>query len=116
MKKLIFLSLILLFLLPAGLAVAGDNVTKTISTDQGANGFTNKLQVQGRFNISISGTWTGTVTLQRSFNAGGTWLDVATFTENIETTGNEPQNIYYRIGQKNGDYGSGTVNLRLSLR
>ena len=112
MKK-ICLFAILLFWLPAAIAAAGSQ-TLSISSDPAADSFTTKLNIQGRFNLSISGTWTGIVTLQRSFNAGGTWMDVDSFTENIETSGNEPETIYYRIGMKNGDYGSGTVNMRLS--
>jgi len=66
------------------------------------------------FNMSISGTWTGTVTLQRSFN-GQDWFDVEAFTLNDQKVGDDPEkNIYYRIGFKVGDYGSGTALVRIS--
>lgn len=66
------------------------------------------------FNVSISGTWAGTITLQRSFN-GQDWKDVATFITNAEQVGDDPEeNIYYRIGFKAGEYTSGTASVRLS--
>ena len=67
-------------------------------------------------NYSISGTWAGTVTMQRAFpSAPTTWYDVETFTSNEEgqlfdyERGNK-----YRMGIKTGDYTSGTAVLRLS--
>ncbi len=69
----------------------------------------------GLFNLSISGTWTGTVTVQRSFDSGSTWLDVMTKTANTEEYGTEPEGgIQYRAGIKTGDFGSGTAVIRLS--
>lgn len=38
----------------------------------------------GLFNVSVSGTWSGDVTLQRSFDTGDTWEDVEVYTENTE--------------------------------
>jgi len=66
------------------------------------------------FNLSISGTWAGTVTLQRSFD-GQTWQDVETFTANAERVGDDPEkNINYRVGFKTGEYTSGTASVRIS--
>ena len=66
--------------------------------------------------MSISGTWTSsTVTVQRSFDSGSTWLDVDTFTQNVEIVGFEPEGrVYYRIGVKAGEFGTGTIAVRLS--
>lgn len=46
---------------------------------------------KGFYNVSIYGTWVGAVTLQRSFNNGVTWLDVNSWTANIETGGFETE-------------------------
>lgn len=68
----------------------------------------------GKLNISISGTWVATVTLQRSFD-GVIWLDVTTWTANAEQSMNDPESgVTYRIGVATGNFTSGTVILRLS--
>lgn len=77
--------------------------------------WTDSVKLSGYFNLSISGTWIGKATIQRSFDKGDTWLNVDTWTANTEEFGMEPEkDVYYRIGVKEGDYTSGTVNLRLS--
>jgi hypothetical protein len=79
------------------------------------NTYSDKLHLCGQFNLSLSGTWVGTVTVQRSFDDGVTWLDVATFTANGEYVGNEVEpNVVYRMGVKTGEYTSGTIIGRLS--
>ena len=79
------------------------------------NLFTDAVEIVSYFNISISGTWDGTVTVQRSFDGGSTWYDVATWTANTEEYGLEPERgVQYRVGIKAGEYGSGTANVRLS--
>lgn len=77
------------------------------------NTFTDKLQVIGHFNLSISGTWAATVTVQRSWN-GTDWFDVDTFTSNYEGVGFDAEEVFYRAGVKTGAFTSGTVVLRLS--
>ena len=108
MKTIILTILAIMFL--AGPALA-DGETATITAQ---NTFTDAWNVQGRFNISISGTWVGTVTVQRSFDQGGTWHDVATYTGNTQTTGNEPSaKVVWRIGIKTGEYTSGSAVVAL---
>lgn len=113
--KRIFLSI--MFLLVTAAAIAGPPPAPlSISSSPGASGtFTDAWIVAGQFDISISGTWVGTVTIQRSFDGGTTWVDVATFTSNVETTGIEPGGggLPWRIGMKNGAYTSGTAVVRL---
>lgn len=71
--------------------------------------------VQGNFNFSLSGTWVATVHLQRSFDDGATWLDVASYTANIEDRGLEAEaGVRYRFGVKTGNYSSGTAVGRIS--
>lgn len=84
--------------------------------------FTGSILVTGigtsrDFNVSITGTWSATVTLQRSID-DATWEDVKTYTSNITETFNDGfDNVeyFYRIGIKTGDYTSGTVGLGLTF-
>lgn len=79
------------------------------------NTFCAATVLNGQFNVAIWGTFSATVTVQRSFDAGSTWLDVEQFTEAVQRIGFEPEtNIQYRVGVKTGDYTSGTVNVRIS--
>lgn len=64
----------------------------------------------GFANISISGDFDGTVTLQRSIDDEQTWHDVDIFIMPQEIDLIEKmRNTSYRIGVKNGDYNSGSV-------
>lgn len=79
------------------------------------NTYTPAISVFGHFNFSLSGTWAGTVTIQRSFDSGASWLDVAAYTANTQDRGLEPElNTLYRAGFKSGEYTSGTAVVRLS--
>ena len=73
------------------------------------------LSLVADYNFSVSGTWVGTITLQRSFDNGTTWLDVATTTANVESIRFEPEvGVLYRAGFKAAQYTSGTAAVRLS--
>lgn len=86
--------------------------TRSITAE---NQFTDSIELISYFNLSLSGTWSATVTIQRSFDQGSTWYDVNTFTENTQEYGFEPERgVYYRGGVKTGAFTSGTVVLRLS--
>jgi hypothetical protein len=86
--------------------------TRSISGD---NLFVDAAEIQGYFNVGISGTWVGTVTAQRSFDLGSTWFDVNTWTANTQEYGFEPERrVQYRVGIKTGEYTSGTCVVRLS--
>jgi len=84
--------------------------------------FTGSILVTGvgasrDFTISITGTWSATVTLQRSID-DATWEDVQTYTANTTATfsdGLDNVEYYYRIGVKTGGYTSGTVGLGLTF-
>lgn len=97
------------------IASQGQVVTKSIS---GADDFTDPIRVIGNeaarvFSVIISGTFTATVTLQFAFASGGPWNDIspnwAAPTSESYDDGQDDQIIYYRLGVKAGDYGSGTV-------
>lgn len=97
-----------------------------IGTLNGDDQFTNEIRVSGvasggtlarRFNIDISGTFTATVTLQRSFAEPGAWEDVISYTAPVSTTYSDTfdnQIVYYRLGIKIGNYTSGTVDALLT--
>lgn len=92
--------------------MAQDSATKTIIAQ---NTFSDAIPLGGMFNVSISGTFVATVTLQRSFGGGSTWLDVKAYTVPAEEVGSEPEaTVMYRIGVKTGDFTSGTVEVRIS--
>ena len=84
--------------------------TKIISAE---DTFTDAIHIIGDFNLSISGTFAGTVTVQRSTD-GTTWRDVNTFSAPFEGVGYDPIKNYYRAGIKTGDYTSGSATIRLN--
>lgn len=99
------------------------SIGQTVATNIVAeNTFTSSIRVTGTgtsrsFTISLTGTWTATVTLQRSFDEGATWIDLDTYTANTATTysdGLDNQIVLYRIGVKTGDFTSGTVAASLA--
>lgn len=69
------------------------------------------------FSVVMGGTWSGRVTIQRSFGEEGNWTDWVSYTSITKTNlddGFDNQIIYYRIGIDTGDYTSGTAILRLT--
>lgn len=86
--------------------------TLLISSFTAENQFTTAAQLEGYFNLSLSGTWAATVTVQRSTD-NASWVDVDTFTANTEQVGFEPELMWYRVGVKIGDFTSGTIVMRL---
>jgi len=79
----------------------------------GADQFTPAIPVIGDLSLTISGSFTGTVTVQRSFDEGNTWLDVDTFTSPTEEVGFEPASCHYRVGVTAGGSWSGTADVGL---
>lgn len=72
----------------------------------------------GKFNVSISGTFSGTIAVQRTFDnpAGGspTVLTVKNYTAVAEEVGDEPEQfntVWYRIGSTAWSSGSAVVRL-----
>ena len=92
--------------------------TERIEEDIDAeNTFTDSIQVDAgaSFIFSLSDTWVGTVTLQKSYDKGTTWLDYYTATSNTSVEITEVgDGVYFRAGFKTGDYTSGTANMLLS--
>lgn len=96
----------------------GQSVTQAVSAQ---NTFTNSILVTGTaaaraFGVVITGTFSATVTLQRSVGDDTSWVDVTTYTTTQSTTltdNLENQTIYYRLGVKTGNYTSGTATCTL---
>jgi len=97
---------------------SGQRVSASIAAQ---NVFTTSILVdhtgeERRFTITLAGTWSATVTLQRSVGDESNWSDVNTWTANVATTYNDlldNQTVYYRVGVKTGGYTSGTVTAAL---
>ena len=81
----------------------------TISSD---DSFSDPVSVKGNFNLSVSGTFSGTLTVQRSRDRS-TWLDVDTFNAPSEDVGYDPEQNWYRVGCKAGELASGSVIVRI---
>lgn len=99
---------------------SGQTVTRSVTAQ---NQFSNPIEITGvgtdrNFQIvitNLSGTGT-TITLQRSFGAPGTWIDVTSYTVDDSFTVNDTfdnQDVFYRIGCKTGDYAGGTIQLEM---
>lgn len=90
----------------------------------GDNQFSDPIRVAGVdaqrvFSVIVTGTWTGTVTLQYSVGDPGAWVDApsGTWTANTAISYDDTldnQVLWYRIGIKSGGYGSGTATAVLS--
>lgn len=102
------------------LSSGGQTVSASISAP---DTFTNVITITNvgttrGFSVSLSGVWVATVTLQRSFDEGASWIDVTSYTVNTAVTYNDGldnQEIQYRIGVKAADYTSGTVVAQLTF-
>ncbi len=87
----------------------------------GAGQWSSAIKVSGvgtsrAFTITITGTWVGTITLQRSVGDTANWTADQTYTTNTTTTRNDGldnQIIYYRIGFDTGNYTSGSATVKL---
>lgn len=67
-----------------------------------------------KIDLSVSGTFTATVSLQRSFD-GSTWHTVEEYTVPTEKIIENPtQSVKWRLGIITGDFTSGTAVVRLS--
>jgi len=64
---------------------------------------------------TITGTWVGTISLQRSYNQGTTWIDVLNYTDNVAfQVTNGKDDVYWRIGFKTGNFTSGTAGCTIA--
>jgi len=83
-----------------------------------ATGFSDPIEVEGDFNISIdfsTGSGIGQVDLERSFDNGKTFKPgkVDFFVDDTEKVGNSPEQLKYRLNCSS--FTSGTITVRLSF-
>ena len=86
-------------------------IEPVIATLSAADTWSAPVFLAGGFNISVSGTFSATARLQRSFDDGASWLDVADYTAPAQDVGEEPEGCLYRIGLSS--YTSGAAVVRL---
>lgn len=86
-----------------------------------ATGQSASAYIEGPFNVSIWGTFVGTVKVERSFDGGTTWLVCSRDAEGAEAAFTAPATL--RIDEPERDvkyrvnctaFTSGTINYRLS--
>jgi hypothetical protein len=65
--------------------------------------------------LSVSGTWSGIVTLQRRFDGESEWRNTDFIATNVESFFKASLDAEYRIGFRPGDYTSGTAKVRLGI-
>ena len=85
----------------------------TTKTLYAQNTFTDAVHIIGDFNLSISGTFVATVTVQRSTD-GTVWRDVVAFTTESEVVRYDPMKNFYRAGIKTGGYTSGSATIQIN--
>lgn len=106
----------------AGLPCAGcQEAATTVQTGTfGSTTTSTPVLLYGPINVSFWGTFSASTTIQRSFDGGVTWINVAqdtsgtvaTYTTAITLVLNEPESaVFYRLSCT---YVSGTVNYRFS--
>ncbi len=79
------------------------------------NTFTEPAVFTGSFPVRLRGTWVGTITLQRSDDAGVVYDDVDSWTTNVVRICDEADRggALFRLGFKTGDFSSGTADVRV---
>jgi hypothetical protein len=94
--------------------IVGDKPTSNDFSANG-NGTAVEMDAAESFIISLSGTWSGSMYLQRSYDGGSSWVDYAYYTSNIsiELT-NLEDDTQWRWQMQS--YASGTCTARISLR
>ena len=92
-----------------------------ISRDFNSNTASTSIEVKGYWSFSTHGTWTGNLTIQRSFDNGTTWNDFRTYSStndsNFTDSGTEDDdNVLYRLQMTGyGQSSTGTLKLCRAL-
>ncbi len=97
-----------------------DSATRFTSGSLSAVGAAPGMYCHRDFNVSVSGTFVGTVVFERSFDGGTTYIPVAfsdgttvSFSGPMSSTWSEPESgVMYRV--RFSAYTSGSVSWRLS--
>jgi hypothetical protein len=89
----------------------------------GGDQFTDSIRITGvgepgrNFELTFTGTWVGTLTLQRSFDDGVTWEKRESWTTNqfqTRTDSNDGQVVLYRVGFVGSHYTSGIATVQIT--
>lgn len=100
---------------------SGQAVQAALSAE---NTFSNTIRVTGvgtsrLFSYGMAGTWSGTITLQRSLESDSSgFVDIQNYTSNTTPSYNDALDntiVWYRLGFKTGNYTSGTATVSLSF-
>ena len=75
-------------------------------------GTTSSTQLSGKFDLSLTGFGTATVTLERSIDGGVTYGTVESFTADSQQVGESAGGAHFRLNCT--AYTSGTIRYRLS--
>ena len=86
-------------------------MAKTQGTFTGT-GQSEEVELSQNFTLSLSGFGTASINLERSFDGGGTWKIVETFTANTEKEGETSSFQLYRLNATS--HSSGTIAYRLA--
>jgi hypothetical protein len=62
-----------------------------------ATGVSPSILLAGKYNVSIRGAFSGTISIQRSFDDGVSWGIVDSYTAETEQVGEEPEGALYRF-------------------
>lgn len=92
----------------------GTTFTQTATNT--SDNFTSAVLIEpGLFSVGVSGTFTATCFVQRSYTGteATSFVDVTSYTAATQVTGEEGARAYYRIGTKASGFTSGTLNMRL---
>jgi hypothetical protein len=92
----------------------GTTFTQT-ATNTSDNFTTPFLIEPGLFSVGVSGSFTATCFVQRSYAGtdASTFVDVTSYTTTTQVTGEEGARAFYRIGTKASGFTSGTLNMRI---
>lgn len=79
------------------------------------NTFTTGVSIRHTADVSVAGVVDSAVTVQRSFDNGVIWKDIEQFTVDFERAIDASlEGVLYRVGVKTGDYGTDTIEARIS--
>ena len=112
---LFFLLVAVLVFVPTAMATNPDDTPQGVSASVTAeNQWTSGKWVHDHGTVVLSGTFSATVSLQRSGDRGTTWKDTGdTWTSAGVYTFTDYTDGYYRVGVATGNYTSGTAVLWL---
>lgn len=98
-----------------GYARSSSTIAKTFA----ANGSSSSVKVFGSWSLNTYGTWSGTLEVERSYDGGGTWYAIRSYTassdRNISTAGNELTECLLRLTFSNRTAGTATDRALLQI-